>query len=37
MKNYHHIENPEVIVIGSGVMSANVGALLKLLDPSLSR
>ena len=31
-----HIENPDAILIGSGVMSANLGALLKRLDPSLS-
>lgn len=30
------IENPDVILIGSGVMSANLGALLKRLDPSLT-
>ncbi len=30
------IENPDVILIGSGIMSANLGALLKRLDPSLS-
>jgi malate dehydrogenase (quinone) len=29
------IENPDVILIGSGVMSANLGALLKRLDPGL--
>ncbi len=31
-----HIENPDVILIGSGVMSANLGALLKRLDPRLT-
>jgi malate dehydrogenase (quinone) len=31
-----HIEHPDVILIGSGVMSANLGALLKRLDPALS-
>jgi malate dehydrogenase (quinone) len=31
-----HIENPDVILIGSGVMSANLGALLKRLQPGLS-
>lgn len=36
MKTPTHIENPDVILIGSGVMSANLGALLKRLDPSLS-
>ena len=30
-----HVENPDVVLIGSGVMSANLGALLKRLDPSL--
>lgn len=30
------IENPDVILIGSGIMSANLGALLKRLDPALS-
>jgi len=29
------IRNPDVILIGSGIMSANLGALLKRLDPSL--
>lgn len=29
------IENPDIILIGSGIMSANLGALLKKLDPSL--
>lgn len=28
-------ENPDVVLIGSGVMSANLGALLKRLDPAL--
>ncbi len=28
--------NPDVVLIGSGVMSANLGALLKRLDPTLS-
>lgn len=30
-----HIENPDVVLIGSGVMSANLGAILKRLDPKL--
>jgi malate dehydrogenase (quinone) len=30
------IQNPDVVLIGSGVMSANLGALLKRLDPQLS-
>jgi malate dehydrogenase (quinone) len=29
------IKNPDVILIGSGIMSANLGALLKCLDPRL--
>lgn len=36
MKYSTHIENPDVILIGSGVMSANLGALLKRLDPALA-
>ncbi len=35
MKSSHHIENPDVILIGSGIMSANLGVMLKELDPSL--
>jgi malate dehydrogenase (quinone) len=35
MKYSTHIGNPDVILIGSGIMSANLGALLKLLDPRL--
>ncbi|MBC7369557.1 MAG: malate dehydrogenase (quinone) [Undibacterium sp.] len=35
MKSSTHIENPDVIVIGSGVMSANLAALLKRLEPGL--
>jgi malate dehydrogenase (quinone) len=31
-----HIENPDVVLIGSGVMSANLAALLKRLSPELS-
>src|SRR5215510_9471184 len=34
MNNF--IDNPDVVLIGSGVMSANLGALLKRLDPALS-
>jgi malate dehydrogenase (quinone) len=33
MANYS--ETPDVVLIGSGIMSANLGALLKRLDPSL--
>ena len=29
------VDNPDVVLIGSGVMSANLGALLKRLDPTL--
>jgi malate dehydrogenase (quinone) len=36
MKHSTHIDNPDVILIGSGVMSANLGALLKRLEPALS-
>lgn len=36
MSDSNHIERPDVILIGSGVMSANLGALLKRLDPQLS-
>ena len=35
MKPSSHIQNPDVILVGSGVMSANLGALLKRLDPRL--
>lgn len=31
-----HIENPDVILIGSGIMSANLGAMLKRLEPALA-
>lgn len=30
-----HVENPDVILIGSGIMSSNLGALLKRLGPDL--
>lgn len=36
MPSASHVENPDVILIGSGVMSANLGALLKQLDPQLT-
>ncbi len=36
MKHATHVENPDVILIGSGVMSANLGALLKRLEPALA-
>ena len=35
MKHSTHVENPDVILIGSGIMSANLGALLKRLEPKL--
>lgn len=35
MKSENHIDNPDVILIGSGIMSATLGAVLKQLDPSL--
>jgi len=34
MKHSRHIENPDIILIGSGVMSANLGAMLKRLEPA---
>jgi malate dehydrogenase (quinone) len=36
MKHSQHLENPDVVLIGSGVMSANLGALLKRLEPKLT-
>ncbi|MGA7216403.1 MAG: malate dehydrogenase (quinone) [Terrimicrobiaceae bacterium] len=36
MKPSKPIENPDVILIGSGIMSGNLGAMLKCLDPGLS-
>ena len=36
MPHSTHIHNPDVILIGSGVMSANLGAMLKRLEPGLS-
>ncbi len=30
-----HIKNPDVVLIGSGIMSSHLGALLKCLDPKL--
>jgi malate dehydrogenase (quinone) len=35
MKYNKHVENPDVVLIGSGIMSANLGAMLKGLEPSL--
>lgn len=36
MSTNRHIQNPDVILIGSGVMSANLGSLLKKLSPEIS-
>lgn len=35
MKYSKHVENPDVVLIGSGIMSANLGAMLKCLEPNL--
>ena len=35
MSNSNHIDEPDVVLIGSGVMSATLGALLKNLQPDL--
>jgi len=35
MKSPNHIENPDVILIGSGIMSATLGSILKELNPEL--
>jgi len=35
MKYSKHVENPDVVLIGSGIMSANLGAMLKCLEPKL--
>jgi len=35
MKSEDHIENPDVVLIGSGIMSATLGLVLKEIDPSL--
>jgi hypothetical protein len=31
-----HVKNPDIILIGSGIMASNLGAMLKRLDPRLS-
>lgn len=36
MATPNHLSHPDVVLIGSGIMSANLGALLKRLDPKLS-
>jgi malate dehydrogenase (quinone) len=36
MKHATHVDDPDVILIGSGIMSANLAALLKRLDPKLT-
>ena len=35
MKYNTHVSNPDVILIGSGIMSSNLGAMLKRLKPDL--
>jgi len=35
MTHSNHIEDPDVILIGSGIMSATLGAMLKELNPTL--
>lgn len=35
MKSNNQIDNPDVILIGSGIMSATLGAVLKEMNPSL--
>lgn len=35
MKSTHHIEDPDVVLIGTGIMSSTLGAMLKELDPTL--
>ena len=36
MTDHDYIMNPDVVLIGSGIMSANLGVMLKLLEPRLS-
>ncbi len=36
MNSDQHISNPDIILIGSGIMSAHLGVLLKKLSPALS-
>ncbi len=36
MKHSKQVENPDAILIGSGVRSANLGAMLKRLEPKLT-
>lgn len=35
MNSEQHIENPDVVLIGSGIMSATLGVVLKEIDPSI--
>ncbi|MDQ8188229.1 malate dehydrogenase (quinone) [Pelagicoccus sp. SDUM812002] len=35
MKSPQHIQDPDVILVGSGIMSSTLGAMLKKLDPSI--
>ena len=36
MKYATHVANPDVLLVGSGIMSANLAVLLKRLDPKLT-
>lgn len=36
MKHSTHVANPDVILVGSGIMSSNLAALLKRLEPTLA-
>ncbi len=36
MNSNSHIENPDIVLIGSGIMSATLGAVLKSLNPALT-
>lgn len=36
MGSHSYIDNPDIILIGSGIMSANLGVLLKRLQPEIS-
>ncbi len=36
MKSANHIEDPDVILIGAGIMSSTLGAMLKEMDPEMT-
>ncbi len=36
MNTSSHVDNPDIVLIGSGAMSAHLGAMLKRLEPALS-